>query len=376
MVCAPVGVGGHPNSDPWDVGRIHIDRILIQKVPPMRRPLILSCLTLACLTPAHADETKFQGPADLRNQRPYQLLFLGFSPQSASVLPAGQTRAAAQFDIANDVLIPSPGEGAAVREDTETQRLALSYARGVGGGFEASAMLPVVARNGGILDKLAETYHRLAGFDRPVRDVYIGRNSLPSYQSVVSFDQPGGASATFGVAFGLGDAQFTLKHALWRGPRAGVAARLGVKLPTGDRSRLLGSGGADYGLDIDADRTLSSRLALYANISAVKIQRDGALGDATRSSITHTALALEYATSPRSSWLIQTEEGDAAVRTGNAFADRTQSTLAVAYRRRSGDGTAWTYAFTENGDIFNYGAPAVAQIGPDITFSVGCEKRR
>ncbi|BDI29068.1 hypothetical protein CCAX7_11190 [Capsulimonas corticalis] len=329
---------------------------------------------LACLASAHAD-TSFQGPADLRNQRPYQLLFLGFSPQSASVLPDGRTRVSAQFDIANDVLAPSPKEGAAVREDTETQRLALSYARGVGGGFEASAIIPVVARNGGVLDKLAETYHRLVGFDHPTRDVYFGRRDLPSYQSVVSFDRPGGDSATFGAAFGLGDTQLTLKHALLRGLRTGVAARLGITLPTGDKNHLLGSGGVDYGADLDVDQMLSSRLAVYANLSAVQIGRDSALGNAARSSIYHTSAALEYVSSSSSSWILQTEEGSAAVRTGNAFADGTQSTIAVAYRRRSSHGVAWTYACTENGDLFNYGAPSLAQIGPDITFSVGWEKR-
>jgi hypothetical protein len=340
----------------------------------MRLTLISSCLMLACLSSAHADPAGFQGPADLRNQRPYQLLFLGFSPQSATVLPSGQTRTSAQFDIANDVLIPSPGEGAAVREDTETQRMALSYARGMGSGVEVSAMIPVVARNGGVLDKMAETYHRWVGFDRPIRDVYIGRRDVPSYQSIVSFDRPGGDSASFGSAFGLGDAQLTLKRALWRGPRTGVAARLGIKLPTGDKNRLLGSGGVDYGVDLDFDQMLSSRFALYANLSVVKIGRAGVLSNETRSSIYHTSVALEYAANANASWLVQTEEGDAAVRTGNRFADGTQSTISIAYRRRAGNGTSWTYAFTENGDLFNYSAPAVAGIGPDITFSVGWEK--
>ena len=66
-----------------------------------------------CALPLQAqNETKnddWQGPLPVENERPLQSLFLHFSAENPDVLPRGAKRLGLQLDIANNLLIPTPG---------------------------------------------------------------------------------------------------------------------------------------------------------------------------------------------------------------------------------------------------------------------------
>jgi hypothetical protein len=334
-------------------------------------------LALSVATPALGDDNgpkQFQGPADLRNQRPYQLLFFAFSPESAVSLPKDDTHLSAQLDIGNDLLIPFPSKGATVVEDTETQRLAVKERRGLANGWEYSISVPVIARNGGFLDKIVETYHQLIGLTHPTQDVITGRHDIPLYQSkLLVVNNDGRTLVDAGSAFGIGDLSGTVKRTLYKSRWDSYALRGGVKLPTGNAGSLIGSGGADIGIDLDADVALTHRICLFTNLSHVWLQKDTQLGNLTAPDIYRYVFSVEYYANSRSSWLIQDDIGQAAIRTGNTFADNLQTTLSFVYKRKIGKHSAWTYAFTENGDIFQYRAAQLANIGPDVTVSAGWE---
>jgi len=332
---------------------------------------LLLTMPAACCLAQDSFPTEMMGPADLRNQRPFQLIFLAFSPESASVLENGRSAGSAQLDIANNLLIPRTS-GIIVHEDAETQRLALKVRRGIGRGLEASVMLPVIARNGGILDKLISNYHVLINDTHTTPDDAPGRNKVSSYHSEIFFTRPNGTNVVdLHPAAGLGDVQFTLKKSLWsRGSTAG-AIRGGVKLPTGNSGTLLGSGGIDTGVDLDAQASFGSRLTGFVNASYVWMQKAHGLDAYTQRNMIHGAAAFEYYSSSHSSWVLQDDLGQPGIKTGNNFADGTQGTISIAYKYSPREDTLLTYAFTENGGVVADRASWVANVGPDPTLSFG-----
>lgn len=328
---------------------------------------------MTCATVAHADigSDSFLGPADLRNQRPYQLLFLNFEPESAVVLNPGEKRVEAQFDIGNDLLLPY-STGPTVHEDTETQRLELNESRGIAPGLEASVSGSLMWRNGGFTDKIAQTYHNFIGFNHPTPDVNVGRKSISSYHSIVQLlGADGTPIINAGPAFGIGDVSFFLKQSLCREENRAVSARIGIKLPTGNAAQLLGSGGTDYGADLDSSFQIGRRTALYSNLSYVLQHADAHFAGRAADHVAHSMLAIEYRKTATASWILQNDIAGAGIKTGNKFADGLNSGIAIAYKTRCTNNSVWTYAATENGDILQYKFHGIANVGPDITWSVG-----
>src|SRR5690349_2412644 len=60
-----------------------------------------------------------RGPLSIRNMRPYNLLFLQFTPESGDVLNPGGARYGLQLDVSNNLLVPDSFGQARVIEDNE-----------------------------------------------------------------------------------------------------------------------------------------------------------------------------------------------------------------------------------------------------------------
>jgi hypothetical protein len=347
-----------------------------------QRTALAASLLVFLLFPSivcHADSASpapFQGPADLRNQRPYQLLFLAFSPEEAAPLAAGKERVSVQLDIANNLLINSDG-GVRVNEDTETQRVNVKRRWGLGRGYEASVSMPMMWRDGGFTDKLIANYHVLIGVTGPDFDIAPGRRYVRPYHSDIHLAGADGRTLVdAGPALGLGDFQATLKRGIAQGRWYALAGRVGVKLPTGSADDLIGSGGTDGGADLDASLALSHRVCLFTNVSYVWMQRDSHLRGLAQTHARRSMVAFEYYTNARTSWILQNEISDAAVRTGNPFVDGNQATLALVAKYKPDPLTTWTFGFTENGGLVSYQAGWAANIAPDPTFTFGWETQR
>ena len=318
---------------------------------------------------------KPRGPIAIRNARPFHLVFLQFAPQDAEVLERGQTRLGLQLDLINNLLQPATSaNGAQVREDNEVQRLQISYRKGLGKRLEAAVVVPVLARNGGILDGPIKAYHRALGIRGDLQDNPDGRNTQPNGRSVLFYRTSSGQIVNASDAFGLGDVSLFLKRELLENQSATLALRAGLKAPTGSRSRYLGSGSFDAGLMLDARLVLARRVFLHAGAGVVAMGRANRLPGAERTMLQST-LGLEWSRK-RDSILMQIDANSRAITTGNAFADRAPVAVSVGYKRDLKHGRMLTASFSENGDYHLYKAPLFGNVAPDLVLSFGLEWAR
>ena len=317
-----------------------------------------------------------RAPISIRNAGPFNLLFLQFTPESPDVLPFLHQRYGVQFDIINNLLAPA-ASSSLVLEDNEYQRVVFSWKKGLPHNSELSIFVPVLWRNGGILDGILSAWHKLFGISGNAADDPAGRGSHPKYISALKVvDSSGKTLVNQGNGFGFGDISVTYKHSILRPQkRSGLAWRMGIKIPTGNPVLLLGSGGFDVGVSLDARYSFGRDITLYANMGLVS-QGSAGRTPHPEHGMFQGLLACEYHPNSRDSYILQVDANSQPVRTGNPFADRTPVTATFGYRRKLSRITTCFASFSENGDIHNYSLPAFSNIGPDFTISTGIEWRR
>jgi hypothetical protein len=148
----------------------------------------------------------------------------------------------------------------------ETLRSGLFLRYGVAKRFEVAAEIPVLYRWSGFMEGA------IVGVERATTGEAPARTALKDFGYV--FDVRSGSRTLFSGGegeLGLGDMSLFGKYQmlLERSSRPAVSLRLGLKLPTGDESRVFGSGHPDVGIGIAAEKAVLSRLVVYANVNAV-----------------------------------------------------------------------------------------------------------
>lgn len=353
--------------------------------PPLRRrnlvfaTAILALLPIAAVpaaaqekadVPASALPLRTKGPLPTRNYEPLNAPQLLPMPADGFVLGRGQIRHEANLDIVNHLLTLPPR----YVTDFEDQRLTLSYHRGIGGGQEVGVRIPLVSRNGGVLDGFVDDWHKWFGFEGG------GRGNLPRERvQFVLRDRAGTANLVNrpGAATGIGDVVLEYRRALTGeserreeglavSPRRFAAsARALVKLPTGRSDILFGSGAADFGLGLAATLRPARRVALHGNLSVVA-QGDADLpGYDVRSSVVHSMVAVEWMMDRRTSFVAQTDDNPSPYRTGDDYADRTRRGFTFGFWRQISRRDLAYLSLSEN----DFGP--LAKQAPDVTLSIG-----
>jgi hypothetical protein len=151
--------------------------------------------------------------------------------------------------------------------DNSLGRTTLNFKYGFSDRFTLGLDIPVMAYQGGFLDKPIEMIHQIAGFPYASRamlntntsQVFLSGQQKDLYLDTDDFGEPG-----------LGDIILMVKHQLYRSYIHGFAlsSRIALKLPTGNYRSLHGSGSIDYGLDLTATKHLN-RSFISTNLSAV-----------------------------------------------------------------------------------------------------------
>ncbi len=309
----------------------------------------------------------------VQNERPFQRAFLHFEPVTPDVLTRAKSSFGLAFHVANDLLIPNASNGSQVEEDFETGRAEINYSRGLGQKLEVGVRTSLLVRDGGLLDGPISFYHRVFGLAGNGQDNPTGRDNLPRGRDILFFQDAGGNGVNQGGASGLGDTLLEVRRQLSDGPFSS-ALRVGVKIPTGNGTRILGSGGTDFGIGLDARREFGSRFALFGDAGAF-LYGNSKIPNSSRSGV-QAGLGFEFRAGNRDSFIAQIDAQSRTVRTGNSFADRVPVLASVGYKRRLSERKTLFVSFSENGDYVNYHAPYLSSIGPDLTLSIGLQVRR
>lgn len=209
---------------------------------------------LALFVPAASAAAFVPGGNSGTLARQFALPVLG-QPQ---VLAPGRTALDVTADVASEYASEESADET-VEFDGETHRVRIAWRRGFGGGWEAGLELPLLATGGGFLDAWIEDWHATFGLpnggrEQAPRDGYRYRYVR---DGVTQFDVQREDS-------GLGDAQLTLGRKLGES----AAVRGLVKLPTGQKTTLLGgNGGGALWLDLDLPLPGSARGYVAGGVS-------------------------------------------------------------------------------------------------------------
>ena len=184
-------------------------------------------------------------PFYTQNQGPLIQIFGLPSIGEGIILPRGKADGRFIVDLANTYIDDSnPRES--ILLDGETTRFTLQGRYGIGGGLEFGAEVPYVIQGGGFLDSFIENYHSAFGFPN------AGREKAPRNRLLYRYERDG--KVIFNMdrsGNGLGDIKLLGGWQIYvndQRPVQALALRGSLKFPTGDSSRLLGSGSTDFAL--------------------------------------------------------------------------------------------------------------------------------
>jgi len=238
-------------------------------------------------------------------------------------------------------------------EDAEVDRLSIGRSWGIGSDRRIWVEIPILSRGSGFLDEIIDWWHRnVLRWTDPARDF------TPHRRSIIAL----GDEYSFGSGSGLGD--ITVGATKSFGDR--VSASFALKVPTGNPSRLLGSGAFDAGVSIDYRAPISRRWSVHAQVGLVA-QGTATRLPGTRGLVDQEALALVYSPNSRDTWIAQWQSERSPIVTGVPGADATHRLITIGYRRKLSDREYIELYFSEDRDLFNGAFPEGANVGPDFT---------
>jgi hypothetical protein len=187
--------------------------------------------------------------------------------------------------------------------DGETSRVEFRYRIGISDQLELGFELPYVQHQGGQLDSFIDSFHSLFGMSEGLR---------PSRShDVLDFryaDLSGLLVSVHESVAGMGDARLFGGMRLLASDSHHLALRFGVKFPTGEASKLLGSGGTDVSLGLAGDLNGLfdvDRLSGFYRLHAVRLGQPHYLGERYNEWIGFVSLGAGYQLTPRIQVLLQ-----------------------------------------------------------------------
>jgi len=301
----------------------------------------------------HPDRPLMEQPLAIRNHRPSSLAFLRFTPRSGL---ASKLQDDFLLVAANDLRFAGT-----VYEDYEAIRLSWIRTQPWGKGADWWFEVPIMSRNGGVLDGLIDLFHNSFLGNR-----HQERDAAPKNRHVMRL--PG---SNFGPGLGVGDISFGASRKL--GPN--TVGRAAMKIPTGNASKLLGSGGFDFSIGIDHRWQLNSQLAFHFMGGLIAQGRTTHL-DSARGLVEQAAISFIYTRNSRDTYLMQWNSEASPTVTGFPNIDATHRIFSFGYRRRLSDGLALTFSISEDRDFGPTNFNGGAQVGPDLTFAIQLTSRK
>ncbi len=283
------------------------------------------------------------GPIRSRNQYPPFMLFLDLYPDGAKPHPKRHVKCSVNMEYSNIYQIREE-PGWHVEVDTEALRASLDVVYGLWDDLDVGIEIPFIYFLGGFLDHTTEEVHDLLSVSNFSRD--LRRENDLSY-----FINREGKSWFFvdSPTSGLGD---ILLHGKYRFLREGskvpsVSLRLGVKFPTGDEERGMGSGEFDLGYGIAVEKHWG-KLALYLNLNHLLLGDPDGDFDIDIHNAFSGSFAAEYRPWKKFSLVAQINGHTSPYGTGMKSLDDDALQILVGVKYRILKDLTWQISFTED----------------------------
>ena len=282
----------------------------------------------------------------VRNFQPVQLLFLGIPGDRAAVLPKGALNIRTELAETNTILNEQTATSSATLK-LETLRSGLFFRYGLTDTLEVGIEIPTIYEYRGFLNGLITQTERLTSGLAPTRQ----QLEKTGFAYNITKDGQTFFKGTQG-AFGQGDITLSGKYQLFKENERmpALSARALVKVPTGDSTRDLGSGHADVGLGLAAEKMFLSRWIAYANVNGV-IPTGRVGGLSVRPYMTGLA-AVEYLWTKNFSLVAQFDFYSTPFHdTGFQFLDRGVTEVVAGFNYRLQHNVLWQVYGVENVDF-------------------------
>ena len=287
------------------------------------------------------------GPLETSNRFPLHLMFLKPRPVNADLPVPGEFRTSMAVEYSN-TYFQQKNDRWDVLMDLEMTTVEFSMIYGVTSRVAVRMDVPFVSMGDGFLDGFLENYHDTLGVSN------YGREKRPKNTFAYSVSKNGqlwvrGEEGTLQVADAVVSAQVGLLRKAVGDRKTTGSLVLRLKLPTGDKSRGLGSGRFDSGVYMPV-RWSSSPWSLFMMPGVAFIadpETDGAAVAARNSYCAYLGLAYDY--SPQTTWVAQLNYYSSPIEeTGIDELDRGALELAIGFHYLLTERWRAEFAFCED----------------------------
>lgn len=209
--------------------------------------LLVTALFLSVISQGFASNSLLQ-PFAVSNMNPFIGVYGIATMQSSVVTAAKQSSVNVTLDAASH-FTDSRNLTESIRIDGESYRLAVRFSRGLTDQWEVGTEIPFVSHSGGFMDGFINRWHNTFGLPT------LGRDRVANDRLVFRYSRNGDDLINVQASTsGLGDILFFTGKTLQQTDNFAFTTRAQLKLPSGDASRLLGSGGTDVSIAAMASR--------------------------------------------------------------------------------------------------------------------------
>ena len=250
------------------------------RMPFIRACCLLLFLSLIASVGAAAAENMEITPFNSSNQSPLVQIYGLPHDTSADITPPGTFRTTLNQDLSSNYTDSSTAREQ-ITLDGEAYRVALAARYGIAPRCEVGIEIPYIFQGGGFLDSFIIDWHNTFGLSQG------GRENAPKNRILYSYRKDGVQKLLvdrFGS--GVGDISLTGGVGLYDTRSGGrhdrVSLKGAVKLPTGDSTFLLGSGGTDVMLQLCGSSSGNGEwgtLGMYASAGALVMSKGEVLRD-------------------------------------------------------------------------------------------------
>lgn len=241
--------------------------------------LLAAILAVCPLAPAQAGDMEIT-PFASSNQSPLVQIYGLPRESGADIVSPGRLAFGLSQDLSSNHTVSSSAREE-IALDGETYRLLLTARYGLSPRWEVGLELPYLVQGGGFLDRFIIDWHSAFGLPQG------GRDSAPKDRIGYRYSKDGVQRLKMNHSgSGIGDLSLTSGYALYQHndeeSHDRLALKGALKLPSGDSSRLRGSGGVDFMLQLCGAMTNSTEwgsLGVFGSVGGLAMSDGDVLSD-------------------------------------------------------------------------------------------------